>query len=231
MKPGRHDDNGFEREDKKGRKLIGMSEHGETGRVQPLTAALFSLIFVCACVPVSADESVEAARAAAHAAEAAREGTGIPALPEKQMAAYLDGRAMWMASVAELNHYPDPRQVLELAAKLELSAEQQQATMKLYDETRPEAIRLGKQLVEQEQRLNRVFAWGQASGKNIRQVVTDIGALKAKLRLTHLLAHISTRELLTEDQVKRYDELQGYGETTGESGNRMGCNAMHHHGR
>ncbi len=61
--------------------------------------------------------------------------------------------------------------------------------------------------------------------------MTDIGALQARLRLTHLLAHIRARELLTKDQVKRYDELQGYGEPTKESSNKMGCNAMHHHGR
>jgi hypothetical protein len=96
---------------------------------------------------------------------------------------------------------------------------------------RPEAVRLGKQLVEQEQRLNRIFAWGQASEENIGHIVTNIGALQARLRLTHLLAHIRARELLTEDQVKRYDELQGNGESTGESGNKMGCNAAHHHGR
>ena len=208
-----------------------MSGHCRTGRVQQLTAALFSFIFVCVCAPVAAEDSVEAARAAAHAAEAAREGFGIPALPEEQIAAYLDGRAMWMASVAELNHYPDPRQVLEFAAKLGLSAEQQQAIVNLHDEIRPEAVRLGKQLVEQEQRLNRIFAWGQASGENIEPIVTDIGALQARLRLTHLLAHIRARDLLTKGQIKRYDELQGYGEPTGESSNKMGCNAMHHHGR
>jgi hypothetical protein len=208
-----------------------MSYHCGAGRVQQLTAALFSFIFVCVFSPAAADDSVEAARAAAHATEAAREGTGIPALPEEQIAAYLDGRAMWMASVAELNHYPGPRQVLELAARLGLTAEQHQATINLYDEMHPETVRLGKQLVEQEQRLNRIFAWGQASGENIEQIVTDIGDLQARLRLTHLLAHISARELLTKEQLKRYDELQGYGEQTGENSNKMGCNAMHHHGR
>jgi Spy/CpxP family protein refolding chaperone len=208
-----------------------MSGHCRAGRFQSLTAVLFSLICVCTGSPAAAGESVEAARAAAHAAEAAREGTGIPALPEEQVAAYLDGRAMWMAGVAELNHYPGPRQVLELVQQLGLTAEQQQATMNLYDELRPEAIGLGKQLVEQEQRLNRIFAWGQASEANIEQIVTDIGDLQARLRLTHLLAHISARELLTKEQLKRYDELQGYGEQTGENSNKMGCNAMHHHGR
>jgi len=208
-----------------------MSDHCGAGKLKQFTAVLFSFVFVCVSCPAAADDSVEADRAAAHAAEAAREGTGIPALPEKQIAAYLDGRAMWMASVAELNHYPGPRQVLELAAKLELSAEQRQATINLYDEMRPEAVRLGKQLVEQEQRLNRIFAWGQASEENIEPIVTGIGVLQARLRLTHLLAHIRARELLTKDQVRRYDELQGLGESTGESGNKMGCNAAHHHGR
>ena len=140
-----------------------MSGHCRAGRVQQLTAALFSFILVCVFFPAAADDSVEAARAAAHAAEAAREGFGIPALTEAQINAYLDGRAMWMGSVAELNHYPDPQQVLEFAAKLGLSAEQQQAIVNLHDEIRPEAVRLGKQLVEQEQRLNRIFAWGHGA--------------------------------------------------------------------
>ena len=131
------------------------------GLVQKLLAALFVFIFFCAFSRADNDASVEAARAAAHAAEAAREGTGIPALSEGQAAAYLDGRAMWMASVAELNSYPDPRQVLELADKLGLSVQQQQAIKNLFDETRSEAIRLGKQLVGKEQRLNRVFAWSE----------------------------------------------------------------------
>ena len=61
--------------------------------------------------------------------------------------------------------------------------------------------------------------------------MTDIGVLQASLRLTHLLAHIRARGLLTKEQLKRYDELQGYGEQTGENSNKMGCNAMHHHGR
>jgi hypothetical protein len=208
-----------------------MSGYRGTGRVQQLTAVLFGLVCIFTGSAAATGESVEAARAAAHAAEAAREGTGIPALSESQIAAYLDGRAMWMAGVAELHHYPGPRQVLELAGQLGLTAAQQQAVTKLYDEMHPEAVRLGKQLVEQEQRLNRVFAWGQASGENIEPVVTDIGALQARLRFTHLLAHIRTRDLLSKEQVKRYDELQGYGEPARESGTWMGCNAAHHHGR
>ena len=208
-----------------------MTGQNGAGMVQQLLAVLFIFLFFCAFSRADNNASVEAARVAKHAAEAAREGTGIPALSEGQAAAYLDGRAMWMASVAELNSYPDPRQVLEFADRLELSTQQQQAIKNLYDETRPQAISLGKQLVAKEQRLNRVFAWGQATTKNIETTVTDIGVLQAKLRLTHLLSHVRTKELLTKEQVKRYDELQGNNLSTGESNSKIGCNAAHHHGR
>jgi Spy/CpxP family protein refolding chaperone len=208
-----------------------MSGQKKANRIQRLAAALPVFIFVCAFTPVADGDSAEEARAAAHAAEAAREGIGIPALSEGQIAAYLDGRAMWMASVAELNRYPGPRQVLELADELELTAEQQQAIINLDKEMRPQAIRLGKQLIAQEQRLNRLFAWGQASAENIKATVTDIGVIQAKLRYTHLRAHIRAKGLLTSEQVKRYDELQGQATPNGEGGNKAGCNAAHHHGR
>ena len=208
-----------------------MSGQSRADMLQQLLAVLFLFIFFSAFARADNDASVEAARAAAHAAEAAREGTGIPALSESQAAAYLDGRSMWMASVAEQNSYPDPRQVLELADKLGLTTKQQQAIRNLYDETRSEAIRLGKQLVAKEQRLNRVFVWGQATTENIEKTVADIGVLQAKLRLTHLLSHVRTKELLTKEQVKHYDELQGNNLSTGESNSKIGCNAAHHHGR
>jgi hypothetical protein len=200
-------------------------------RVKQLAAVLFSFVVVGTSFPATATDPEEAARAAAHAAEAAREGTGIPALSEAQAASYLDGEAMWQASVAELNHYPSPRRVLELAEALELAEEQRRATAKLREETRREAIRLGEELVALEQRLNRIFAWNQATADNIAKIVLDIGTLQAQLRLTHLVASIRQKSLLMEEQVKRYDELQGRGMGSGKTSNKMGCNGAHHHGR
>jgi hypothetical protein len=200
-------------------------------RAKRLVAVLFSFVVVgTSCSPTTPDQD-EAARAAAHAAEAAREGTGIPALSEAQAASYLDGEAMWLANVAELNHYPSPRRVLELAEALELEEGQRRATTMLHEETRREAIRLGGELVALEQRLNRIFAWNQATADNIAKLVLDIGTLKAQFRLTHLVASIRQKPLLMEEQVRRYDELQGRGVDTGKSGNKMGCNGAHHHGR
>ena len=204
---------------------------GQCGRerVKQLAAVLFSFVVVGTSFPATATDPEEAARAAAHAAEAAREGTGIPALSEAQAASYLDGKATWQASVAELNHYPSPRRVLELAEALELAEGQRRATTKLHEETRREAIRLGGELVALEQRLNRIFAWNQATADNIAKIVLDIGTLRTQFRLTHLVANIRQKPLLTEEQVRRYDELQGRGMEFGKS-SRTGCNPGHHHG-
>jgi hypothetical protein len=212
-------------------RMIEMSGQRRADKLQYRLIALIALMFFFSFAVSAAADSVEAARAAADAEAAAREGAGIPALSEGQTEAYMDGRAMWMAIVAELNHYPGPRRVLELEDRLKLTAEQRQAVIGLYDDSRREAVRYGKQLIELEQKLNRMFAWGQASVENIVKIVTDIGAIQARLRLTHLVAHIRTKELLTMGQVKRYDEIQGYTLSTGSNGDKTGCGSAHHHGR
>jgi hypothetical protein len=199
-------------------------------KVKRLAAVLFSFAVVGPSFPATATDPGEAARAAEQAAEAAKEGTGLPALSEAQAAGYLDGKAMWHASVAEQHHYPTPRRVFEHAEALELTEAQRRATTRLQEETRLEAIRLGTELVALEQRLNRIFAWNQATAENIAKIVLDIGTLQAQLRLTHLLANIRQKPLLTEEQVRRYDELQGRGMNSAESSNKTGCNGAHHHG-
>lgn len=189
------------------------------------------LAVIASLVAAAVDDPVEAERAAADAAAAARQGTGIPALSAEQQAAYLDGRPMWMASTAEFNRYPDPRRVLELATALELTARQLQAITALVADTRRQAVDLGREIIAQEQKLNRIFAWHQATSTNIEDIVMEIGLLQALLRQTHLTARIQARDLLTETQVQRYEELQGTGAQDAADSNRMGCNANHHHGR
>jgi hypothetical protein len=200
-------------------------------KVKRLAAVFFGCVLVGPSFPATATDPGEAARAAEQAAEAAKEGTGLPALSEAQAAGYLDGKAMWHASVAEQHHYPTPHRVFEHAEALELTEGQRRATTRLHEETRLEAIRLGTELVALEQRLNRIFVWNQATAENIEGIVHDIGTLQTQFRLTHLVAGIRQKPLLTEEQVRRYDELQGRGMVSGKSSNQMGCSGAHHHGR
>lgn len=53
---------------------------------------------------------------------AGRQEREIKALSADRVQAYLEGRGMELALAAELNHYPGPLHVLELAAPLKLTA-------------------------------------------------------------------------------------------------------------
>src|SRR5438309_7495936 len=74
----------------------------------------------------------------------------IKALSEQQVADLGAGRGMGLALAAELNGYPGPSHVLELADKLDLSAAQRASVQKLFDSMKAEAVPLGAKLIEQE---------------------------------------------------------------------------------
>ena len=82
----------------------------------------------------------------------------IKALSDKQTADLKAGRGMGLALPAELNGYPGPAHVLELADQLGLSAEQKARIQSLFDSMKAEAVPLGERLLEQEAALDQQFA-------------------------------------------------------------------------
>src|SRR3982074_3554423 len=82
----------------------------------------------------------------------------IRALSDQQVADLGAGRGMGLALAAELNGYPGPSHVLELADKLDLSADQRTRVKTLFDSMKQEALPLGAKLIEQEAELDRQFA-------------------------------------------------------------------------
>jgi hypothetical protein len=82
----------------------------------------------------------------------------IKALSEQQVADLKAGRGMGLALAAELNGYPGPSHVLELADKLDLSADQRTRIQKLFALMKQEALPLGTKLIDQEAELDRQFA-------------------------------------------------------------------------
>ena len=61
----------------------------------------------------------------------------------------LSGKGMGLAKAAELNGYPGPAHVLELAAQLDLTPEQKTKTEVLFKKMQARAIPLGKELVKE----------------------------------------------------------------------------------
>src|SRR5258707_13174886 len=82
----------------------------------------------------------------------------IKALSEQQIADLQVGRGMGLALAAELNGYPGPSHVLELADKLDLSPDQRAQVQRLFDSMKAEAVPLGSRLIQQEAELAKQFA-------------------------------------------------------------------------
>lgn len=134
----------------------------------------------------------------------------VKSLTEAEVAGYLEGRGMGMAKPAEMNSYPGPMHVLELADKLQLTDKQRTEAERIFAAMRAEAVRLGKQIVEKENELNRLFAGRKATREDLRSLTGEIGRLQAELRAVHLAAHIEMTRELTEEQINAYDQLRGH---------------------
>jgi len=117
---------------------------------------------------------------------------------------------MGFAKAAELNHYPGPKHVLQLANQLQLSEEQRQRTQRVFDEMNSKAINLGQQLVEKERLMDSRFAAANISDAELLHLVSEISDLRGKIRAAHLQAHLAERAVLTADQLMRYDAVRGY---------------------
>jgi Spy/CpxP family protein refolding chaperone len=138
------------------------------------------------------------------------DGRAIKALSPEQIDNLQSGRGMGLALAAELNGYPGPRHVLDLAAQLGLTAFQRAETQRLFDAMQAEAVALGEQVIAGEAALERLFATGTASDAAIMAAAVEVGRAQGVLRAHHLRYHVATRDLLSPHQVARYRQLRGY---------------------
>ena len=134
----------------------------------------------------------------------------IKALSAEEIEQYRSGAGMGYAKSAVLNHFPGPMDVLELGDKLRLTDEQRAATRRLMDEHKREARAIGAKLVDAEHAIERLFHSGNVDPAALARAVREAAALEGEYRLSHLETHRRMRALLTDEQVKRYDELRGY---------------------
>jgi hypothetical protein len=155
------------------------------------------------------------ALAQSHQPYAGMEQRSVKALSQQQIADLKAGRGMGLALPAELNGYPGPMHVLEHAEALGLTPQQLERTRALVDAMRAEAIPVGERLIEQETRLDRLFADREITPAALTVATTDIGATQARLREAHLKYHLAMMDVLTTGQVEKYRALRGYGTGSG----------------
>jgi Spy/CpxP family protein refolding chaperone len=143
---------------------------------------------------------------------AGQQQRAIKALSDQEIGDLLEGRGMGLAKAGELNSYPGPLHVLQLADQLGLSDAQRVATDSLRATMRERAVSIGRQIIEAERTLDREFADGRIEPATLRSQLDAIAILQGNLRAVHLETHLAQRSLLTREQISRYDVLRGYGD-------------------
>ncbi|MGQ2979595.1 MAG: Spy/CpxP family protein refolding chaperone [Polaromonas sp.] len=176
------------------------------------TRFTLKLIATSACLVWAGGLFAQHVHAPSHSASpyAGQQTREIKALSPAQTADLLAGKGMELARAAELNGYPGPMHTLELAAQLELSSEQKQASETLMNRHKAEASALGAQLVQAESVLDQAFASRQIDAARLAAHTENIGRLQALLRKSHLETHLQQTALLTPTQIERYAQLRGY---------------------
>jgi hypothetical protein len=148
--------------------------------------------------------------AAQPSAYAGRPPSSIKALTPDEVTGYLDGAGMGFALAAELNGYPGPRHVLELADSLGLDAARRAAVQTIFDGMNTEARTLGAAIVAAEAELDSAFAEARITDDELSDRVSRIAALRGRLRVAHLSAHLAVTRLLTPAERQAYRRLRGY---------------------
>jgi hypothetical protein len=145
----------------------------------------------------------------------------IKALSDQQIEDLRAGRGMGMALAAELNGYPGPSHLLELADKIGLSEAQRDSVRSMFEAMKAETIPIGERLIAHEIALDKLFADHTVTSEKLSAATAEIGATQAELRAAHLKYHLSTVAMLEPSQVQQYSALRGY--------DNGGSQEHHHH--
>jgi len=172
--------------------------------------SLLSWKVVLAGFAITAAAAPAAAQMPAPNSYAGFQNREVKALSDDEIADLKAGRGMGLALAAELNGYPGPRHVLDLAKQLELTDQQRTKIEGLFFSMRSEALPLGQKLIAAERDLNRQFVDRTIAPEQLKSATAEIAQIRGQLRDTHLKYHLSTAELLSPDQIHRYAELRGY---------------------
>ena len=144
---------------------------------------------------------------------AGQESREIKALSEAEVADLLAGKGMGYAKAAELNGYPGPAHVIELSSQLGLTPDQLTRTRAIRVKMEDDAKAAGASLVAAERELDALFRSRMITDELLTEALQKIAALQARVRESHLKAHIEQARLLSDEQVATYSRLRGNGES------------------
>lgn len=120
------------------------------------------------------------------------------------------GGGWGLAKAAELNGVPGPAHLLEMKDEIPLDDTQVSAITKIYDQMKAQAIEQGERLIALERRLESHFQNRTVTDAILHSSLDAIAEVRKELRYIHLATHLKTPEILSEDQINKYNALRGY---------------------
>ena len=94
--------------------------------------------------------------------------------------------------------------------EISLNPDQVEKIETLYRQMRDQAMPLGNKLIDFERELNTHFAQHTINEEILQELLEQIEQVRLQLRFVHLSTHLKTPEILTAEQIDRYNELRGY---------------------
>jgi hypothetical protein len=73
-----------------------------------------------------------------------------------------------------------------------------------------EAIAVGEKLIASERELDQKFASHTMTASRLRSLMAQIGEQQGELRGVHPKYQLTTAEVLSDDQKRRYTQIRGY---------------------
>ncbi len=141
---------------------------------------------------------------------AGQETREISSLSTQDVADLLAGRGWGLAKPAELNGYPGPQHVLDLADALDLEAEQEAAVRAIFQRMQLAAREAGAAYVAAERKLDLAFRARTVDDVQLAARLAETERLRGELRRIHLKAHLETTPILTPQQRHLYARLRAY---------------------
>lgn len=133
----------------------------------------------------------------------------VRTLTYNQYQALLKGEANEdMARVAEMNHYPLPEKVLKYKYELDLSPIQVKKLTEAKDYLHRRRLQIGGSIIDTEHMLDSMFRYNKVQNGNLIFYANRYGLYQGELKNAFLQACLSARNLLSRQQMNKYDSLQ-----------------------
>lgn len=174
-----------------------------------MTVAILTLAAGATCPPARVEAQHEHSP---YAGLRTVEGTSMTA---EEVGELRSGAGMRLALPAELNGYPGPRHVIDMAEAMGVDPGTLAEVERVRAEMASAAIAKGEEVIAADRELARAFREGGATDGEIERLTGTLARARGELQAIHLEAHLRTRALLTSAQVESYRRLRGYGPPAG----------------